>query len=161
MAASVLTAAYVQGFERIVRHLAQQGISRLRPFVTERASNAEKHNWERLAFISAVQKTDARVATPQADGVWSRRVSIAQTWHAGDSFEHEDVAQMLVDPNSAIANNIAMAMKRAVDDELITAATGAAMTGTGTTSPSPPGSFSATRPCRSPSTWSRRSPRSS
>lgn len=139
MAASVLTAAYVQGFERIVRHLAQQGISRVRPFVTERASNAEKHNWERLASIAAVQKTSARAATPEADGVWSRRVSIAQTWHAGDSFEHEDVAQVLVDPNSAIANNIAMAMKRAVDDEIIAAATGAAMQGTGSTVAFPAG----------------------
>ena len=39
---------FIQTYERTVRHLAQQGITRLRPWVDERSVQSEGHNWERL-----------------------------------------------------------------------------------------------------------------
>ena len=136
--------AYIETFERNVRHLAQQSDSRLRRWVTERAEQSEKHNWDRLAASAAVEKTAARVATPmggdQAGGVgntdgldWSRRVSIAQTFHTGEVYEAEDPVQMLIDPQSSITVNLAMNLRRAIDDIIIEAATGDAIDGDGNT----------------------------
>ena len=122
---------YIETFENNVRHLAQQSIARLRPYVTERGTNGEKHNWERLAAGTAALKTGVRQATPFQDLPWSRRVSVAQTFDAGETTEQEDPVQMLVDPNSNIALNLAMSMRRAVDDVLITAAGGTALDGDG------------------------------
>lgn len=125
---------YIETFERNLRHLAQQGIARLRPFVTEIASNGEAHNWERLGPSEAVEKTSARSNTPEADVPFSRRVSNPSTWHNGDTVEIEDIVKMLVEPKSNIAMNLAMSMRRKIDDVIIAAATGDALNGDGTTS---------------------------
>lgn len=113
--------AYIYTYENNVRHLAQQGVSRLRQFVSERPEGGINHHWERLGAGTASQKTSARTATPVEDLAWTRRVSVAQTWHHGSTSELEDPVQMLVDPNSNIAKAQAMAMRRAVDDIIITA----------------------------------------
>lgn len=130
---------YIQTFERNVRHLAQQSETRLRRFVTEKATDGQKHNWERLGAGEASLKASARVATPTSDLPWSRRVSLAQTYHMGETVEQEDVVQMLVDPNSNVSMAIANGMKRKVDDILIAAATGTALNGDGSTSAFPAG----------------------
>ena len=130
---------YIQTFERNVRHLAQQADTRLRRFVTEKATDGQKHNWERLGSGEASLKAAARVATPTSDLPWSRRVSLAQTYHMGETVEQEDVVQMLIDPNSNVSAAIANGMKRKIDDILITAATGTALNGDGTTSTFPAG----------------------
>lgn len=142
--AITISEVYIETFERNVRQLAQQSDSRLRMCVTERAEQSEKHNWERLAPSLARAKTSARMATPMGgdqdggvgntDGlVWSRRVSIAETWDSGEVYEAEDPVQMLIDPQSAITVNLAMNLRRAIDDIIITAATGLATIGDGTT----------------------------
>lgn len=128
---SSIANVYIQTFERNLRHLAQQSRTKLRSYVIERATNGQYHNWERLGPSNATQKTGRLVNTPVADVPWSRRRSAAQNWHNGDSTEQEDPVQMLVDPNSNITMNLAMSMRRAVDDVLITAATGDATDGAG------------------------------
>lgn len=130
---------YIQTFERNVRYLAQQADTRLRRFVTEKATDGQKHNWERLGSGEASLKAAARVATPTSDLPWSRRVSLAQTYHMGETVEQEDVVQMLIDPNSNVSAAIANGMKRKIDDILIAAATGTALNGDGTTSAFPAG----------------------
>lgn len=131
--------SYIQTFESNVRHLAQQGESLLRNKVTERGDNGEKHNWDRLAPTAAVQKVAKRVATPYQDGNWTRRVSVAQTWHWADSYEEQDIIQMLIDPQSALVRNGASAMKRAMDDIIINQATIASLNGDATTTALPAG----------------------
>lgn len=125
---------YIETFERNLRHLAQQSAARLRPYVTEKPTNGESHNWERLGPSEAVEKTSARTNTPEADVPFSRRVSQASTFHNGDTVEPEDIVQMLVQPQSNIAMNLAMSMRRKIDDVIIAAATGTALNGDGTTS---------------------------
>ncbi len=124
---------YVQTFERNVRHLAQQGDTLLRKFITEVSGTGEKHNFELLGTAAATQKTSARTATPTSDLAWSRRTALAATYHAGETVEQEDPVQMLVDPNSNVAQALAMAMKRKVDDIVISAATGNALNGDAST----------------------------
>jgi hypothetical protein len=130
MGASVAN-VYVQTYETHVRHLAQQGVTRLRPWVMEKSTQSEGHNWERLGTQEATVKSGRLVATPEQDYPWSRRKSIPVVRHTGDTTEQEDPTQMLVDPNSNIAHAQAMAMKRAWDDEIIAAATGDSRDGDG------------------------------
>jgi len=130
--AITISAAYIQSYERTVRQLAQQSDSRLRRFITERGVGAEKHNWDRLGKQDFTQKTAARTATPMSDSPWTRRVSVAQTWHDGDTVEQEDVVQMLIDPKSSVAEKQGMGARRAVDDIIIASATGNALDGAGT-----------------------------
>jgi len=129
---------YIQTFENNVRHLAQQSQARLRMCVMEKSVSSEKHNWETMgAQTDPTEKTSARVATPEMDSSWDRRVSVASTYHIGDTSEQEDPVQMLVDPNSNITRAIGMSMRRKVDDVIIAAATGTALDGAGSTNAFP------------------------
>lgn len=130
---------YVNTYERTVRHLAQQGITRLRPWVQERSVQSEAHNWERIAATAATAKTARKVATPDDETEWSRRVSVPVTYHTGDVTEPEDIVQMIVDPNSNYAKAQAMAMRRAHDDEIIKQAVGTALDGDGNATAFPAG----------------------
>ena len=116
--------AFVSTYETNVRHLAQQGTTRLKPWVQIKNVHSENHNWERLGSATAVAKTQRKTATPDNDTQWSRRQSIPVVYHVGDVTEQEDITQMLVDPNSNYARAHGMAMRRAHDDEIIAAAVG-------------------------------------
>ena len=137
--ANTIDQVYIETYERNVRHLAQQSITRLRPWVDERSVQSSAHNWERLAKGLAQKKslrgpnTDGRNAdTPIDDYEWSRRISMPDTWDTGDLTEQEDIVQMLVDPNSNLARAQGMAMRRAIDSDIIDAATAdTALAGTG------------------------------
>lgn len=122
---------FVETYERTVRHLAQQGVTRLRPWVQEVAVSSEGHNWERLGHREALPKTERLQETPSQDYPWSRRKSIPVTFNTGDDTEHEDIVQMLVDPNSNIAIAQGKAMRRAHDNEIIDAAVGDSRDGDG------------------------------
>ena len=126
---------YISTFERTLRHLAQQSITRLRPYVTERVGEGKDHGWERLSASSSTSKAAGLVATPSTGGTYSRRLSIAATEHAGDHTQQEDIVQMLIDPNSNQAMSLAMAIRRAWDTAILTAATGAATDGDGVAVP--------------------------
>ena len=126
---------FVNTYESTVRHLAQQGITRLRPYVAERSVQSEAHNWERIAATAATLKTQRGQDTPDDETEWSRRQSVPQTFHTGDLTGTEDIVQMLVDPNSNYAKAQGMAMRRAHDDAIITAALGDSRDGAGAAVP--------------------------
>lgn len=128
---------YVQTFERNLRFLAQQEIARLRPYVTERGVDGINHNWERLGTKEATQKTTRAQATPVADFVFSRRVSLAKTWNIGELVEQEDPVQALVDINSGLNQSMGYAMRRAYDNAIIAALGGTALDGDGVAQPYP------------------------
>lgn len=137
--ASTLDKVYVNTYEGYVRHLAQQRKSRLLPFTMVKSVQSSAHNWERIGSAAATQKTTRKVATPDNETVFSRRVSVPKTYHVGDVTEVEDIVQMIIDPNNAYATAHAMGMSRAHDDEIITAATGTALDGDGATNALPAG----------------------
>lgn len=130
---------YVNTYERTVRHLAQQGDQRLRSWVMETGAqsgsalndNTGGHNWDRLAKCEAAPKTTRQQATHDADMDWSRRKSIPRVQDVGTTTEHEDPSAMIIDPNSAIAHSQGMAMARAFDSEIISAASRTAIDGVG------------------------------
>ena len=124
---------YVQSYEQIVRHLAQQSETKLRGWVQERGVSSNQHNWETLDQTVAALKGGPRSPTPVTDAVWGRRVSVAATYDVGDTTEQEDPVQMLVDPNSNVARSQGLAMRRAQDDVIIAAATADALDGDGGT----------------------------
>jgi hypothetical protein len=128
---------YIDTFEQNLRHLAQQEGSRLRQFVTERGAGSENHNWERLASAEAAAKTKyagTPVATPTNDREFSRRVSVAASYNAGEHIALEDPVQMLVDPVSNLVQSMGYAMGRQFDRTIIRATTeAAALNGDGTT----------------------------
>lgn len=129
--AITISNAFVEQFADTVRHLAQQGDTRLRPHVNEVPLTGEKYNFDRLAETAAVTKSGSRVATPTVDPAWTRRVCSPITKHWADTIEHEDKVKMIIDPQSAYAMNGGMAMKRAIDDIIIAAATADATDGDG------------------------------
>jgi len=147
MTVSINQGFYSQ-FTSIVRHLAQQGDARLRPHVYEDPSGGEKYHFERLGSTAATNKTTAtgvdaqtgiRIATPFVDSPWTTRTALPSTWQWADTIEHSDQVQMIVDPQSAYAQNGAMAMRRSIDDLIITASTADAADKAGGTNSFPVG----------------------
>ena len=136
--------AFVQTFEDSIRHVSQQGESRLENYVTTVMAQSEKHNWEIMGAAAARDKTSARMVSPAGGNgsgavastdqlAYSRRVSLAATKDAGEVVETKDIVQMLIDPKAASAHALGMAMKRGKDDVIITAATADALNGDATT----------------------------
>ena len=127
-----IPSAYIETFEANVRHLAQQRPSRLRGAVTEVMRQSQTHNWDRLAASASRQKTSARTVSPAGgngsgavgatDGLtWDRRNTVIRVFDTGEVIESEDITQMLIDPKSAVTENLAMNMRRTVDDIIIDA----------------------------------------
>ena len=135
--AATIANAYIETFENNVRHRAQQMITKLRGKAQEKSEKSKSHHWERLGAIEATDKTGRLVDTPVQDAEWTRRTTLVGTKHAGDSTEQEDIHQMLVDPNSNITRALSYGMMRKIDDVLIAAATGTALTEDGTSDPFP------------------------
>jgi len=121
--AITISNAFIQEFDGVVRHLAQQGDSRLRPHVYETPVGGEAYSFERLGATSSTRKTGRRVATPFVDAPWTNRTATPVTDQWADTIEHADKVQMIVDPQSSYAQNGSMAMKRSIDDELVDSAT--------------------------------------
>ena len=125
--------AYIQTYESRVRHLAQQGVSRIRPKVQEVHEQSESHNFETLEqFPTKLDELgDTRagvrdksglgrlVDTPDVRPDFQKRRSLIKTFDHGTSTEQEDIVQVLIDPNSNMAMSQAMAMRRKIDDLII------------------------------------------
>jgi hypothetical protein len=131
--ANTVDAVFVDTFEQNLRHVAQQEVTKLLPWVAVRGEESENHNWEKLGSSDASVKTTRLQATPVADTLWSRRVSVSQTWDNGESTEQEDPVQMIIDPNSNLVMSLGFSMRRARDDVIIAAATAAALNGDAST----------------------------
>ena len=86
-----------------------------------------------------MKKTSRHSDTPQIDTPHARRrVSLAD-YEFADLIDQQDKVRLLIDPTSSYAQAAAMAMGRAMDDVVISAALGTAFTGeTGSTSTSLP-----------------------
>lgn len=61
--AITIDSAFIENYSNLVRHLAQQGETRLRPGVTEVQSSGKAYNFERLGASEAIEKTGRRQDT--------------------------------------------------------------------------------------------------
>jgi len=136
-----ITTAFSQQFSSNVALLSQQRGSILRGAVREESVTGEKAFFDQVGSVAAVKRTSRHGDTPLVETPHSRRQVTLETYERADLIDDADKVRMLIDPTSTYAQAAAAAMGRAIDDEIIAAATGTAKTGkSGSTSTSLPAS---------------------
>jgi len=134
---SQITTAMVQQYKSGIEILFQQSQSLFRPAVRVETVNAKYGFFDQITATTAQTKTTRHADlvitdTPHA----RRRVSMVDKYVA-DYIDKEDLIRILNNPMNEYAMNHVMALNRAIDDEIITAALATAYTGeTGATSTS-------------------------
>jgi len=136
-----ITTAFVEQYKSNVFHLAQQKGSRLRDTVRSETITGKAHFFERIGSTAAEKRTSRHSDTPRMDTPHSRRKVTMDDYDWADLIDNEDKVRMLISPTSDYALAGAYAMGRAMDDAIISAATGTSYGGVsgGTTVPLPAG----------------------
>ena len=130
-----VSTAFVNQFSSNVQLLSQQMGSLLRSCVSEESITGEKGFFDQVGSTAAQKRTTRHGDTPLMETPHSRRMVTIDTYEWADLIDDADKVRMLIDPTSTYARAAASAMGRAMDDAIITAATGTAKTGkTGSTS---------------------------
>jgi len=115
--------------------LSQQMGSLLRDKVRVESITGKNAFLDQVGSVTAVEKTSRHSDTPQIDTPHARRRISLSDYEFADLIDQQDKVRLLIDPTSSYAQAAAMAMGRAIDDVIITAALGTAYTGeTGSTS---------------------------
>ncbi len=122
-----ITTAFVQQFSDNLIILAQQRGSRLRDTVLNKIVTGDAAYFERLGPTVAQIRTTRHGDSPQVDTPHSRRRVTLSDYEWGDLIDKQDEVRMLIDPQSAYAMNAGFALGRAMDDVIIAAATGTAV----------------------------------
>lgn len=132
---SQVTTAFVQQYSANVQMLSQQMGSLLRDKVRVESVTGKNAFLDQVGSVTAVEKTSRHSDTPQIDTPHARRRISLSDYEFADLIDQQDKVRLLIDPTSSYAQAAAMAMGRAIDDVIITAALGTAYTGeTGSTS---------------------------
>lgn len=130
-----VTTAFVQQYSANVQMLSQQRGSLLRDTVRAETMVGKNAFFDQVGKATAVKRTTRHGDTPQIDTPHARRRMSLVDYEYADLIDDQDKVRMLIDPTSTYAQAAASAMGRAMDDEIIAAATGTAFTGeTGSTS---------------------------
>tara|TARA_R100000329_G_scaffold33242_2_gene30892 strand:- start:5391 stop:6251 length:861 start_codon:yes stop_codon:yes gene_type:complete len=130
-----VTTAFVQQYSANVQMLSQQMGSRLRDAVRVESMTGKNAFFDQVGSATAQKRTTRHGDTPQMDTPHARRRVSLVDYEYADLIDDQDKVRMLIDPTSSYAQAAAAAMGRAIDDEIIAAATGTAFTGeTGSTS---------------------------
>lgn len=124
-----ITTAFVEQFRSNVYHLTQQKGSKLRRACRVETVTGKNAYFEQLGATSARKRTSRHADTPRMDTPHARRRVSLGDFDWSDLIDNEDQVRMLIDPTSSYAEAGAMAMGRAMDDEIIAAADGTAYTG--------------------------------
>ena len=124
-----ITTAFVQQFSANIQLLSQQKVSLLRGAVREESINGEKAFFDQVGSTTAQLRTSRHPDTPLIETPHARRMVLTSTYEVADLIDDADKVRLLTDPSSTYAKAMAGAMGRAMDDAIITAATGAALTG--------------------------------
>ena len=132
---SQVTTAFVQQYSANVQMLSQQRGSLLRDAVRSETMVGKNAFFDQVGKATAVKRTTRHGDTPQIDTPHARRRMSLVDYEYADLIDDQEKVRMLIDPTSTYAQAAASAMGRAMDDEIIAAATGTAFTGeTGSTS---------------------------
>ena len=137
---SQITTAFVEQYSNNVQMLSQQKGSLLRDKVDSETVQGKNAFFEQIGSVTAQVRTTRHAPTPQLDTPHARRrVSLAD-YEFADLIDDQDKVRTLIDPTSSYAQAAAFAMGRAMDDVIISAATGTSFTGvSGGTSTALPG----------------------
>jgi len=133
--------AFVEQYSSNVQMLSQQKGSILRDKVRVESVTGKNAFFDQVGSVTASLRSGRHVDTPRVDVPHSRRRVTLSDYEFADLIDDLDKVRMLVDPTSTYALAAAYAMGRAMDDAIITAATGSADTGAagGTPVPLPAG----------------------
>ena len=124
-----VTTAFVNQFSSNIQMLSQQMGSLLRNAVDVESVNGEKAFFDQVGAAAAQLRTTRHADTPLIDTPHSRRMATMSDYEYADLIDDQDKVRMLVDPTSTYSRAAAAAMGRAMDDVIITAALGDALTG--------------------------------
>jgi hypothetical protein len=124
-----VTTAFVNQFSSNIQMLSQQMGSLLRNAVDVESVNGEKAFFDQVGAAAAQLRTTRHADTPLIDTPHSRRMVTMSDYEYADLIDDQDKIRMLVDPTSTYSRAAAAAMGRAMDDVIITAALGDALTG--------------------------------
>ena len=130
----------MEQYSNNVQMLSQQKGSLLRDKVDSGTVQGKNAFFEQIGSVTAQVRTTRHAPTPQLDTPHARRrVSLAD-YEFADLIDDQDKVRTLIDPTSSYAQAAAFAMGRAMDDVIISAATGTSFTGvSGGTSTALPG----------------------
>ena len=125
-----VSTAFVQQYKTNVEMLLQQRGSKLRRAVmsdgyTGKAGKAV----EQIGPVTAQKRTTRHADTPLISTPLDARWVFPTDYEWADLVDDQDKLKMLIDPTSSYAMNGAMALGRAIDDEIVQAAFGDAKTG--------------------------------
>ena len=126
---SQITTAFVEQYSNNVTMLSQQKGSLLRDNVDSETVQGKNAFFEQIGSVAAVKRTSRHGDTPQLDTPHARRRVSLVDYEYADLIDDQDKIRTLIDPTSSYAQAAAFAMGRAMDDEIIAAATGTAFTG--------------------------------
>lgn len=122
-----ISTAFVRQYMNNVDFLVQQRGSRLRNAVNVMTGvTGEQVFMDRVGPTSAQKVTSRHADSPLIETPHDRRRLTPVSYDWGDLIDDVDKLKMVIDPTSPYAMNAAMAMGRAIDDEIIAAAFGTA-----------------------------------
>lgn len=125
-----ITTAFVQDYKTTVMMLAHQTGSRLRGMVTSDTYTGKAGKAvEQFGATKAVKRTARHADTPLIDVPQNARWVFPVDYEWADLIDDQDKLRMAIDPTSPIAQSGAMAMGRAMDDEILGAFYATAKTG--------------------------------
>tara|TARA_R100000742_G_C4279680_1_gene105266 strand:+ start:2790 stop:3653 length:864 start_codon:yes stop_codon:yes gene_type:complete len=124
-----ITTAFVQQFSSNITLLSTQKGSRLRGSVDEESVTGEKAFFDQIGSVAAIERTSRHGDTPLVETPHSRRMVTMKTFEWADLIDDADKVRLLADPTSVYAKTAANALGKAMDDQIISAATGSAATG--------------------------------
>ena len=124
-----ITTAFVNQFSANIQMLSQQMGSLLRNAVDVETVTGEKAFFDQVGSAAAVLRTSRHADTPLIETPHSRRMVTMSDYEYADLIDDQDKVRLLVDPTSTYSRAAAAAMGRAMDDAIIAAALGTALTG--------------------------------
>ena len=124
-----ITTAFVEQYSSNIQMLSQQKGSLLRDKVRLESVVGKNAFFDQVGSVTATVRSSRHSNTPQADTPHSRRRVTLVDYEFADLIDDLDKVRMLADPTSSYAMAAAYAMGRAMDDNIIAAATGTANTG--------------------------------
>ena len=124
-----ITTAFVEQYSSNVSMLAQLMGSKLRGAVDVETIRVKHAFFDQIGVTAAVVRSTRHGATPQVNTPHSRRRVGLADYEWADLIDDLDKVRMLVDPTSSYAKAAAAAMNRSIDDVIIAAIGGSAVTG--------------------------------
>ena len=129
-----VTTSFVEQYKSNVLTLVQQRGSKLRNAVMVDSDVVGKKKFVgQIGTTNATVRSSRHADSPLVNSPHARRAYTLTDYEWGDLIDDADRVRMLIDPTDAYSQNAAWAMGRAMDDEIITAATGNALTGSAAT----------------------------